>query len=662
MSISISTRSGSIFLSILLSFMLFLVAGDQPTYAAITKDDCLACHSDKSLEPQTPRGKKLNLFVPIDALKGSVHEDLNCTDCHQGENEKVFDNVPHGTKPIKVECSTCHSDVYDSFIKKDIHGKGFVAGNPRAPTCYSCHGGHQILTLSSPESNLSRMNQPDACGKCHSQEKLNLEDNITKRNLISRYKASVHYQAVKEGKNGATCTDCHSYHNILSSANPDSTVGRTTIANVCQKCHKDEVKTYLDSPHGRTLEHGNNDVPNCTVCHGDHDMASLRTRVGDAKQWAATQVCIWCHGNERIMARYGLDTVPVKSYMEDFHGLTQRGTMGASATCSDCHDAHHSLPSSHPGSRMHLSNRGTTCGKCHGKVSENFSQSFSHRKALQTAGGRIESIVQTIYIIIIACSVGGMIIYNFIVWLWAVRKKLNKQRDEKHVARMTPFERTCHIVMIISFAVLVITGFALKFPEAFWAKWLFAIGMNETVRSIIHRIAGMTMTIDLIVFVMYMFLKKRGKGILKHILPAKRDFTDLFATLKYYLKASRENHHPKYSIFNYGEKFEFWALVWGAAVMLITGLFLWFPKAIPVGWPSWILGVARTIHYFEALLATLAIIIWHGFSIMFHPAEYPMNTSWLTGYITEEEAEHRFEDQAIKRMTFEPTSPENKEK
>jgi len=85
--------------------------------------------------------------------------------------------------------------------------------------------------------------------------------------------------------------------------------------------------------------------------------------------------------------------------------------------------------------------------------------------------------------------------------------------------------------------------------------------------------------------------------------------------------------------------------------MVITGLILWFPKAIPARWPAWILNVARIIHYYEAMLAFLAILIWHGFHTIFHPAEYPMNTSWLTGYITKEEAEHHFEKDAVEKMT-----------
>jgi formate dehydrogenase gamma subunit len=647
--IGLSIKQTAVFPAILL---MFVCLSPFPVWAEVTGEDCLACHSNKDLEAETERGKTLKLFVTGDALKGSVHEDLSCTDCHKAESESVFEDVPHGSKekPLRIDCMECHGEIYGKFIKTDIHGRAYHGGNPRAPYCSDCHGGHDILPLSSPQSRMSKKNMVDDCGQCHGREELNREDNITKRNLIRRYKDSVHYRAIIEGKNGASCTDCHSHHNILSSAEPGSWVGRTTIMDVCHTCHPNEVRTYKGGPHGRTLAHGNNDVPNCTTCHGDHDMASLRTRVGDAKQWASTQVCIWCHNNLRMMARYGLDTIPVQSYIKDFHGLTQRGTMGASATCSDCHDPHHSLPSDHPSSRMHISNRGSACGKCHGKVSDSFAMSFTHSRAMEKPGIRVENLIRILYIIIIVCSVVGMLGYNFIVWLWSVRRKFKMQRDKKPINRMSNYERTSHMILFITFSLLVITGFALKFPETFWARWLFALGMTESVRAFIHRFSAVVMTFNLIFFSFYMVLRKRGRDLFVEVLPRKRDFFDFIQSLKFYLGTSKEVQRPKYGIFSFVEKFEFWALVWGTIIMVLSGLILWFPKALPVTWPPWVINVARVFHYYEALLATLAIIIWHGYHTVFHPDEYPMNTSWITGYITEEEAKHHFDDEAIEKM------------
>ena len=613
---------------------------------AMENDDCLTCHSSQDLEAETERGKSLKLYVPENELIGSVHEGLSCTDCHKGE--KSFEDIPHGDGPLKVDCKGCHDDVYEVFMAKDVHGKALKKNNSRAPHCASCHGGHRILPLTSPDSVMSRQNQPKTCGSCHGSEETNLEVGITKRNLISRYESSVHYEAINVGKTGASCTDCHGHHTILSSASGDSKISRSGLANSCKVCHPNETRAFWSGAHGMALYYGNNDVPNCSTCHGDHDMTSLRTRVGDAKQWAATQVCIWCHSNSRMMARYGLDTTPVDSYMKDFHGLTQRGSLGASATCADCHDPHHSLPAGHPSSRTHITNRGATCGKCHGQVTQTFALSFSHKKALAYSGAKAEQIIKVVYIILILLTVGGMLLHNFIIWMNGVRKKYKKEKHTGVIRRMSGFERTSHFLLIFSFFILVITGFALKYPEAFWVKFLFSIGMTEVVRGFIHRVAASIMIISSFIFMVYTLFFHRGRRVLVEIFPRWRDFPDFFNTMKYYLGIKKER--VRYGMFNYAEKFEFWALVWGTLIMVITGLVLWFPKAITSIMPSWVIGVSRVIHFYEALLATLAILIFHFYYTIFLPGEYPMNTSWLTGRLRKEDAEHRFDDEAIQLM------------
>lgn len=627
-------------------FLIYFIFYSSILCAGMTKDDCLSCHGNEGIEAITERGKTLKLYVSSDELMGSAHEHLECTECHIGA--KTFEDVPHSEKPLKYNCIFCHENVYNDYIKKDIHGRALNNKNPMAPKCETCHGGHNIFPLSNPKSNMSRQNQPNTCGKCHGKEEINLQADIIKRNLITRYKASVHWQAIELGKLGATCTDCHGYHNILMSSEPGSKVSQVGILNTCLPCHPNEVRTFKEGAHARALVHGNLDVPNCATCHGDHDMASLRMRKGDALQWSATQVCIWCHSNERMMARYGLDTSPVKSYLKDFHGLTQRGTFGAAATCADCHDAHHSLPASHPQSRMHISNRGTTCGKCHGEVTQTFALSFTHKTTYKRPGEKLEEIIRILYIILITISVIFMVAHNLIIWLWAVRRKFIAQKTRGLLKRFNRYELLSHLILFLTFTTLTITGFALKFPEAFWVKWLFALGINENVRAFIHRTSAVFMVLDITVFGLYLLFNKRGKAILKLFLPRFKDVKEFIKLMKYY--STMKGERPKLGVFDYSEKFEFWALIWGVIIMAVTGFVLWFPKSLPLGTPSWIINIARVIHYYEALLATLAIVIWHGFNTIFHPEEYPMSTTWLTGYETEEEAKEKYNETALRIM------------
>ncbi len=645
-------------------FVISLLIISPQLFPEVTNDDCIGCHSDKDIEAETERGKKLTLIVTNETMKGSVHEDLSCLDCHTSKDPSVFEDVPHGTKenPIILNCQECHEDTYALYTTTDIHGIEYKKGNENAPSCQSCHGAHDILPVSNPDSRMSRKNQPDACEKCHGKSEFNKAQGILRRGMIIKYKESVHYKAISEGKKGATCTDCHNHHSIQPSTSKDSTVKREELMKMCNSCHEKEVLNYKKSSHNTALIHGSYDVPTCTSCHGDHDMVSMKNGFRDKLASVNISICIGCHDNERMMVRYGLDTVPVKSYRESYHGLARRGSSKDSAVCSDCHDPHKALSKENIDSKVHQNNIIKTCGNCHGKVSENFAKSFSHHKILEDMGTKVETIVQDVYIIIIILSVGGMFLFNFIIWLSAIRKKIRIQRKQKNVRRINRFERIVHIILFTTFIILSVTGFALKFPESWWAKWLFSIGITEVVRAILHRICGVLMTLDIIVLGFYMVLFKRGRGFLWEILPKKRDIADAFKTIVFFLKGAKGNHPPKYAVFNFGEKFEFWALMWGTIVMLVSGLILWFPKMIPAEWPSWVIPVATIVHYLEALLATLAIIVWHFFHVIFHPDEYPMNTSWMTGYITEEEAKHRFEDDAIEKMqeSYGPTSKKEK--
>jgi len=103
-------------------------------------------------------------------------------------------------------------------------------------------------------------------------------------------------------------------------------------------------------------------------------------------------------------------------------------------------------------------------------------------------------------------------------------------------------------------------------------------------------------------------------------------------------------------ILGYIEKAEYWALVWGVMIMAATGIIMWFDNYFislltKLGW-----DVSRTIHFYEAILATLAIFVWHFYFVIFRPSIYPMSTAWLTGKITEEEMadEHPLELERIK--------------
>ena len=96
-------------------------------------------------------------------------------------------------------------------------------------------------------------------------------------------------------------------------------------------------------------------------------------------------------------------------------------------------------------------------------------------------------------------------------------------------------------------------------------------------------------------------------------------------------------HRPRFHRFTYVEKLEYWAVIWGTVVMAGTGFIMWLKTVVLTRWPLVIIDLATVIHYYEAWLATLAVLIWHFYSVIFRPDNYPMSWAWLTGTLTGEQ-------------------------
>jgi cytochrome b subunit of formate dehydrogenase len=128
----------------------------------------------------------------------------------------------------------------------------------------------------------------------------------------------------------------------------------------------------------------------------------------------------------------------------------------------------------------------------------------------------------------------------------------------------------------------------------------------------------------------YACFSPRGRELIRDLLPRHSDFHLLAATVKYAL--GRAPTMPKRADrFTYAEKIEYWAVVWGTVIMAVTGLMLWFPVMVTQTLPRWTIDVALTIHYYEAILACLAILVWHFYHVLFDPAIYPINWAFWDG-------------------------------
>jgi len=220
----------------------------------------------------------------------------------------------------------------------------------------------------------------------------------------------------------------------------------------------------------------------------------------------------------------------------------------------------------------------------------------------------------------------------------------------KKYLRMTLNERIQHINLAINFTILVITGFALKYPEAFWVSPITDVPLGMTFRGFLHRLSGVA-TVTLGGYhLLYLAFTARGRQIVIDMIPTWKDAQDLWETLKNNLFINRPAKVIKMGRFNFREKFEYFGLIWGTIVMTVTGFILWFKEEWLLFFPMWTFDVARAIHFYEAVLATLTIIVWHFYSVIFNPDVYPMNWAWINGHLTEHEMEleHGLELEKIK--------------
>jgi len=212
---------------------------------------------------------------------------------------------------------------------------------------------------------------------------------------------------------------------------------------------------------------------------------------------------------------------------------------------------------------------------------------------------------------------------------------------QRQYLRFSLSQRLQHIFMFVPFVVLVLTGFPIKFPDnAFWARSVELFGGIESVRYI-HRLAAVVMIADFafhILYVAFNIVRNRTPISRMHLLPNLQDARDIRDNLRYYLFMTDER--PRFHRFSYIEKFDYWAVFWGMFIMAGSGLVLWYPEVAGRHFPAEVIQIAYVAHSDEALLAFLAIVIWHFYNVHFNPRVWPANKVWYRGTLTEEEMQH----------------------
>lgn len=529
------------------------------------------------------------------------------------------------------DCLDCHAD--KTLSKTNAAGKEislFVeleklrASAHKTNTCAACH---TDLTEKHPDDNVAA--KPVNCRACHERQS-------------ESYRASVHGLALKAGRaDAANCKDCHDSHEVLPPISPASPLHISNQAKTCGECHDKEANDLAESVHGKALAAGVREAPTCTDCHSEHEIQAL---TGDeASRKISADVCSRCHASERLNTKYNLPADRVRTFFDSYHGLASSYGSTLAANCASCHGYHKVLRSTDPNSTIHQAHLVETCGKCHPGATEKFALSRVHvdletAKSTGDVGNQINWWVRRIYLLLIFVTIGGMLAHNGLLFLKKVSAHLRS--TGRPVLRMKASQRWQHAVLAVSFIALAITGFALKFPDSFVAKLL---GSSEPLRRWSHRIAGVVLLLIGIYHIIYILRTRDGRQLVKDLFPVKQDVADVIAAVRYLVGVSSEK--PRISRFGYAEKMEYWAVVWGTIIMGVTGLMIWFKMDVTHWLPRWLVDVALTIHYYEAILACLAILVWHFYHVIFDPDVYPLNMACWDGKVSEhwQEEEHPLE-------------------
>lgn len=598
---------------------------------AIPNQDCFECHEDKTAVMTNKAGKVISIYTDEQKFKHSIHADTRCVECHSDIKE-----LPHDEIKLKpVNCGECHEEEVKAH-DRSIHGLASRYGVTNVATCADCHGApHEMLAADNTNSPTHHSRIPEICTSCHGDAEVMAKYSFARDDVVVTYDKSVHGLALAtNGVKTAVCTDCHGVHDIVPSSETSSKLFWQNIPTTCGKCHKEIQKTFDRSVHGVAAKKNERDAPICTDCHGEHKIAAVALAESKVSPANIPETCGQCHKAERIATRYGFQTNVVATYVESFHGLAA-GIGGVSAAnCASCHGVHDILPSSDPASTINAAHLPDTCGKCHPGIGTRFATGeIKIHQPPGTGKGpkeRAVAIVTRVYLVVIIVVIGGMLLHNGLDYLRKIRMHIRAVRANPGELRMTRLMQVQHVLLILTFVILAYTGFVHKFPDSWWSWPFRAIADGSFHRGLWHRIAGWLFTGVFGVHLVLLFGTARGRAYLQHLGLKWHDATDAMVMTKFNLGLA--GAPPPHRRFNYIEKAEYWALVWGSFVMIITGVMLIFTEAVLYFLPKIWLDLAQVIHLYEAVLATLAIVVWHFYWVIFDPSEYPFNTAWIIGH------------------------------
>jgi predicted CXXCH cytochrome family protein len=553
-----------------------------------TNDICLGCHGNEGFEMPGPDGKARALYVNPDRFGKSVHSKRLCVECHKDIKE-----IPHqpGVQH-KVSCVECHEDLW---AKAQREGK---------------------------TAEFARL------GVVVEQ--------------IKGYMKSIHARPSRadQSRTNATCYNCHDAHYVFPKGSAAWEQWRMTVPNVCGKCHAKERALYATSIHGQlVLENGIQAAPVCSNCHTMHNVDS--PKIG-AVRVLITKNCGKCHEEN------------LKTYLGTYHGQITTLGYGYTAKCFDCHGSHGIKQVDDPGSSVYPANRVQTCKQCHKNATAGFATFEPHGNAHDFKHYPYLWIAARFMVALLA-GVFAFFWTHMALWFYREYKDRKERKtrpyvktDEpapapaqgKYIQRFGPIWRLAHLMLALSVMGLVLTGMSVLYGSSPWAPVVMHWLGSPKVAAVVHRtFASIFLTIFVIHLIYFLVhIARKGSSFQwfgpNSLVPRWQDLNDMVAMFMWFFgKAPR----PAFDRWTYWEKFDYWAVFWGFAIIGGSGLMLWFPNQTASVLPGWVFNVATLVHGEEAILAAVFLFTVHFFNNHFRPDKFPLDIVMFTGAVSLEE-------------------------
>lgn len=229
----------------------------------------------------------------------------------------------------------------------------------------------------------------------------------------------------------------------------------------------------------------------------------------------------------------------------------------------------------------------------------------------------------------------------------------------RYFVRFAPAQRAQHAIAMVLFILLCVTGLPQKYFEADWSLPLLTLMGGVDGARWLHRAAGLAFTLMLAVHVGGLLIGLARGTTPVSMAPHRRDVTDALTTLRYY--AGIGDRQARFDRFDYKQKFEYWGMILGSLVVVVTGLVLMYPIEVTQWLPGSLIPIAVVAHSSEGLLAFLTIITWHIFNACLTPEVFPIDTTIFTGRISEERLRHEHPleyERLVAQETDRPPAPD----